>query len=39
MRHLSAIFDMMRSLLADADNDGEHASETYFESVSAVEHS
>ena len=37
--HLSAMFDMMRNLLADADNDGERASETYFESVSAVGHS
>ena len=37
--HLSAMFNMMRNLLADADNDGEHASETYFESVSAVGHS
>ena len=37
--HLSAMFDMMRSFLADANNDGERASETYFESVSAVGHS
>ncbi|MEC7655196.1 MAG: hypothetical protein VX416_02495 [Pseudomonadota bacterium] len=37
--HLSAMFDMMRYLLADADKDGERASETYFESVSAVGHS
>lgn len=37
--HLSAMFDIMRDLLADADNDGERASETYFESVSAVGHS
>ena len=37
--HLSAMFNMMRGLLADADNDGERASETYFESVSAVGHS
>ncbi|MEC7538604.1 MAG: hypothetical protein VYB59_15110 [Pseudomonadota bacterium] len=37
--HFSAMFDMMRNLLADADNDGERASVTYFESVSAVGHS
>ena len=37
--HLSAMFDMMRYLLADADKDGERASETYFVSVSAVGHS
>ena len=37
--HLSAMFNMMRNFLADADNDCERASETYFESVSAVGHS
>ncbi|MEC7649658.1 MAG: hypothetical protein VX900_15110 [Pseudomonadota bacterium] len=37
--HLSAMFDIMPSLVADADNDGERASETYFVSVSAVGHS
>jgi len=37
--HPSAMYDMMRSPLADADNDGERASETYFESVFAVGHS
>ena len=37
--HLSAMFDIMPNLVADADNDGERASETYFVSVSAVGHS
>ena len=37
--HLSAMFDIMPNLVADADNDGERASETYCVSVSAVGHS
>ena len=37
--HLSAMFNMMRKVLADADNNCERASETYFESVSALGHS
>ena len=37
--HLSAMFNMMRNFLADADNNCERASETYFESVSALGHS
>ena len=37
--HLNAMFDMMRNLLADAENNGERAYETYSESVSAVGHS
>ncbi len=34
--HPSAVYDMMRSPLADADNDGQRAYETYFEFVSAL---